>query len=122
VVSSYGIACAEFVHPGVFGAPAGWVGLSWVAVWILIFNIVMPTVPRYAMIAALMSITSVPAMVTISLAVFPSPIVPTGFELFLAFVFPYLLVVVMAYVGVRIVYALGVEVKRARDLGSYRLE
>ncbi len=35
--------------------------------------------------------------------------------------FPYLLVVVMAYVGARVVYALGTEVSRARELGSYRL-
>jgi serine/threonine protein kinase len=37
-------------------------------------------------------------------------------------VFPYLLVVAMAYVGARVVYQLGTEVKRARELGSYRLE
>jgi len=37
-------------------------------------------------------------------------------------VFPYLLVVGMAYVGARVVYNLGTEVKRARELGSYRLE
>jgi serine/threonine-protein kinase len=37
-------------------------------------------------------------------------------------VFPYLLVVGMAYVGFRVVYNLGTEVKRARELGSYRLE
>ena len=36
--------------------------------------------------------------------------------------FPYLLVVGMAYVGARVVYQLGTEVKRARELGSYRLE
>jgi hypothetical protein len=36
-------------------------------------------------------------------------------------VFPYLLVVVMAYVGARVIYALGTEVSRARELGSYRL-
>ena len=36
--------------------------------------------------------------------------------------FPYLLVVGMAYVGARVVYRLGTEVKRARELGSYRLE
>jgi serine/threonine-protein kinase len=32
------------------------------------------------------------------------------------------LVVIMAYVGVRVVYNLGAEVSRARELGSYRLE
>jgi serine/threonine-protein kinase len=37
-------------------------------------------------------------------------------------VFPYILVVGMAYVGARVVYHLGTEVKRARELGSYRLE
>jgi serine/threonine-protein kinase len=37
-------------------------------------------------------------------------------------VFPYLLVVGMAYVGARVVYHLGTEVKRARELGSYSLE
>jgi serine/threonine protein kinase len=42
--------------------------------------------------------------------------------IFLAFGFPYLLVVIMAYVGARVVYALGTEVTRARELGSYRLE
>jgi serine/threonine-protein kinase len=37
-------------------------------------------------------------------------------------VLPYLLVVVMAYVGARVVYTMGREVSRARELGSYRLE
>jgi serine/threonine-protein kinase len=42
-------------------------------------------------------------------------------EFFLGLVFPYLFVVVMAYVGARVVYTLGSEVSRARELGSYRL-
>ena len=41
---------------------------------------------------------------------------------FIALVFPYLLVAGMAYVGARVVYQLGTEVKRARELGSYFLE
>jgi serine/threonine-protein kinase len=41
---------------------------------------------------------------------------------FFGLVFPYLLIVGMAYVGARVVYSLGTEVKRARDLGSYSLE
>jgi serine/threonine protein kinase len=43
-------------------------------------------------------------------------------QFFFGLVFPYLLVVGMAYVGARVVYQLGTEVKRARELGSYRLE
>jgi len=42
--------------------------------------------------------------------------------IFWAFGFPYFLVVIMAYVGARVVYNLGTEVTRARELGSYRLE
>jgi serine/threonine-protein kinase len=42
-------------------------------------------------------------------------------KFFLGLVFPYLLVVVMAYVGARVIYALGKEVTRARALGAYRL-
>jgi hypothetical protein len=122
VVGSYGIAAAEFLQPQGLNVGPPWVGLSWVAVWMLLFNVVVPTVPRYAVIAALLSVTSVPAMVLISISLFPPVSQPNGLMIFLAFVFPYLLVVVMAYVGARVVYNLGTEVRRARELGSYRLE
>jgi eukaryotic-like serine/threonine-protein kinase len=121
VAGSYGIAAAEFLHP-LAGIGQSWVGLSWVAVWMLLFNVVVPTVPRYAVMAALAAITSVPAMVLLSLSMFPLEPRPTGVMIFFAFGFPYLLVVIMAYVGARVVYNLGTEVARARELGSYRLE
>jgi len=120
IVSCYGIATAEFVHPNSLQLGT-WIGLSWVAVWVLIFNVVVPTLPRYAVLAALASVTSVPVMVSVSLSTLPQPIAPTAVMIFFAFVLPYLLVVLMAYVGARIIYALGAEVNRARELGSYRL-
>jgi serine/threonine-protein kinase len=122
VIGSYGIAAAEFLQPAGLEAGAPWVGLSWVAVFMLLFNVVAPTVPRYAVIAALASVTAVPAMVTLSNSLFPPPSPPDGLEIFFRFGFPYLLVVIMAYVGARVVYNLGTEVTRARELGSYRLE
>ena len=122
VVSSYGIAAAEFLQPLGLNNASSWIGLSWVAVWMLLFNVVVPTVPRYAMFAALASVTSVPAMVLISMSVFPPGAPPNVLMIFFAFGFPYLLVVIMAYVGARVVYTLGTEVTRARELGSYRLE
>ncbi|MGH9240910.1 MAG: serine/threonine-protein kinase [Vicinamibacterales bacterium] len=122
VVGSYGIAAAEFLHPLGLTGNESWIGLSWVAVWMLLFNVVVPTVPRVAIIAALMSVTSVPAMVLLSMSMFPMPVWPGGVSIFFAFGFPYVLVVIMAYVGARIVYNLGTEVTRARQLGSYRLE
>jgi serine/threonine-protein kinase len=122
VVSSYGIAAAEFLQPLGLTAATTWVGLSWVGVWILLFNVVVPTVPRYAVVAALLSVTSVPALVLISMSMFPPAFQPSGMMIFIAFGLPYLLVVIMTYVGARVVYALGAEVTRARELGSYRLE
>jgi eukaryotic-like serine/threonine-protein kinase len=122
VVSSYGIAAAEFLDPHGLDVDPGRIGLSWVAVWMLLFNVVVPTVPRYAVIAALVSVTSVPAMVLLSISVFPPVSQPDGWLIFFGFGFPYLLVVIMAYVGARVVYTLGTEVTRARELGSYRLE
>ena len=71
VVSSYGIAAAEFLHPHGTDVGEAWIGLSWVAVWMLLFNVVVPTVPRYVVIAALASVTSVPAMVLLSISMFP---------------------------------------------------
>lgn len=122
IVSSYGIAAAEFVQPRALNIQSSWIGHSWVSVWMLLFNVVVPTVPRYAVIAALASVTSVPAMVLLSISLFPPVSPPNGSMLFWVFGFPYLLVVIMAYVGARVVYALGTEVTRARELGSYRLE
>jgi len=122
IASSYGIAAAEFLQPAGLIVGRTWIGLSWVAAWTIIFNVVVPTPPRYAVLAALASVTSVPAMVLLSFSTFPPPEpVPGALYLFLAFGFPYLLVVIMAYVGARIVYSLGTEVSRARELGSYRL-
>jgi len=122
VITSYGIAAAEFLQPAGLRINHTWAGLSWVAVWMLLFNVVVPTLPRYAVIAALAAVTSVPAMVLLSLSLFPSGERNDGMMLFFMFGFPYLLVVIMAYVGARVVYALGTEVTKARELGSYRLE
>jgi eukaryotic-like serine/threonine-protein kinase len=122
VVGSYGIAAAEFLHPLGLSVGQSWIGLSWVAVWMLLFHVVVPTRPRYAVIAALVSVTAVPAMVVLSLSMFPPETRPTAGMIFFGFGFGYLLVVIMAYVGARVVYGLGTEVTRARELGSYRLE
>jgi plasmid stabilization system protein ParE len=122
VVGSYGIAAAEFLQPGWLNASSPWVGLSWAAVFMLMFNVIVPTRPRYAVIAALASGSSVPAMVVLSISLFPPASRPDNVEIFFRYAFPYLLVVIMAYVGARVIYHLGTEVTRARELGSYRLE
>ena len=121
VVSSYGITAAEFFHAEGLMIHGNWMGLSWVAVWVPIFTIVVPTTPRRALAAATAAASAVPLMVAASLRLFPSGLDVNAADFFFAFVFPYSLVVVMAYVSSRVVFALGTEVRRARELGSYRL-
>jgi serine/threonine-protein kinase len=96
-------------------------GLSWVAVWTMLFMVVAPTTPRRAVLASLASVSAVPVVVGLMFISYPDVARPNGVQFFFWVVFPYLLVVVMAYVGARVVYALGAEVTRARELGSYRL-
>jgi len=121
VASCYGIAAAEFLDPTAIDANVRWFGLSWVAPWTLLFTVAVPTRPWRAVTAALASVSAVPVTIGTMIAAGFTSFHPEPMQFFFCLVFPYLLVVVMAYVGARVVYALGTEVSRARDLGSYRL-
>ena len=122
VVSSYAIAAAEFGDPQLLETHRGFLGLSWVAIWVVLFTVVVPTSPRRAVVAALASVSSVPVLIGLIMASDITSFRVDPGEFFFGLVFPYVLVVCMAYVGARVVYHLGTEVKRARDLGSYSLE
>src|SRR5206468_1147791 len=90
--------------------------------WIVLFTVVVPTPPRRAVLAALASVSSVPVIIGLMIVSGTTSVRLDPAQFFFGLVFPYLLVVGMAYVGARVVYHLGTEVKRARELGSYRLE
>lgn len=122
IASSYAIAAAEFADPMSLEMHRGQVGLSWVAVWVVLFTIVVPTTPRRAVVAALASVSAVPVLIGFLIGSGRTTLTLDPGQFFFGLVFPYLLVVGMAYVGARVVYQLGTEVKRARELGSYRLE
>ena len=122
VVSSYAIAAAEFADPQAIELHRGQLGLSWVAVWVMLFTIVVPTSPRRALVGALVSVSGVAVVIGAVLASGATSVRLHPALFFFGLVFPYLLVVGMAYVGARVVYHLGTEVRRARELGSYRLE
>jgi serine/threonine-protein kinase len=122
IASSYAIAAAEFADPMALEEHRGMLGLSWVAVWVVLFTVVVPTSPRRAVLAALASVSSVPVVIGLVMASGATSVRLHPAMFFFGLVFPYLLVVGMAYVGARVVYQLGTEVKRARELGSYRLE
>ena len=121
IAGGYGIAAAEFTDPLV-DLHGRLQGLSWVAVWTVLFTVVVPTRPRKALLVALATVSSVPVVVGLVMVSGRTMFRPDPGQFFFWCVFPYLLVVAMAYVGSRVVYALGTEVKRARELGSYRLE
>ncbi len=119
VFGSYGIAAAEYHHilaPIMYREGAGDFGLSWVTVWVLLFTIVVPATPRVALLSAAVSLSAVPVMYALGDNV---ALTPVGF--FLRLVLPCLGVLLMAYVGSRVVYGLGAAVSKAREMGSYRL-
>ena len=122
IVSSYAIAAAEFGDPQGLETHSGFLGLSWVAVWVVLFTVVVPTFPRRALLAALASVSAVPVVIGMVIASGATVVGLDATRYFFGLVFPYLLVVGMTYVGARVVYQLGTEVTRARELGSYRLE
>jgi serine/threonine-protein kinase len=122
IASSYTIAAAEFADTTTLETHQGFLGLSWVAVWVVVFTVVVPTSPRRAVVAALVSVSSVAVVIGLLMASGATSLRIDPAPFFFGLVFPYLVVVGMAYVAARVVYHLGTEVSRARELGSYRLE
>ena len=63
VVGSFGIAIAQYADPTRYAEQPPWAGLSWVAVWMLAYTVIVPSPPRKALVAALLSVSSVPIVV-----------------------------------------------------------
>jgi serine/threonine-protein kinase len=82
----------------------------------MLFTVVVPSPPRIALLSAALSLSTVPVSYALGHNL---PLHPMTF--FLILVFPYLVVLMMAYVGSRVVYGLGTAVTEAREMGSYRL-
>jgi serine/threonine-protein kinase len=123
VVSCYGIALAEYLESPMLQTATGheWHGLSWVAAWVPLFTVVIPTRPRKAAVVTLASVSSVPVVIGSLVAAGRTIFRPDAATFFLNIILPYLLITVMAYVGARVVYTLGRAITEARKLGSYEL-
>ena len=115
VVTSFGIAAAEYSEfyapmqrtPGDYQG----VGLSWVAPWVLVYAMVVPTPPRKALLAMIASVSAVPIVLALTIRFGPGAIgVPVGGEFAFAFALQYGLVVLMGFVGARVVYKMGADV------------
>ncbi len=97
-------------------------GISWVAVWIVLFTIVVPTTPWRALLTSVVTGATVPLTIVLSMALGGTPAVDAAF-FFWGFVFPYVVLAPgAAFIGSRAVQQLGREVRRARELGAYVLE
>jgi hypothetical protein len=125
VVISFGIAAAEYSDlsasnqygPGIYGG----VGMSWVAIWVLLYTMVVPTPPRKALLAMIASVSAVPIVLALRIQSGSVEFAPGWIEFTLGMTLQYSLVVLMGWVGARVVYKMGAEVGRAREMGSYRL-
>jgi eukaryotic-like serine/threonine-protein kinase len=125
VVISFAIAAGSYF--GAFeGADADSirfdrVGFTFVGPWMLIFSVLVPAPPREALLALLASATAVPIVYLLQVPTGLAPALSAG-TFVLIFALPYLVLAGTAYLVARIVHRLGVEVRRAYELGSYRLE
>ena len=122
VVGSFGIAFAEFWGINRDTQAVGYFGLSWVAAWVICFTVVVPNRPRRSLLAALLSGAAVPITVALSMQYGGTQLNISANQFAAGLVLPYLIVTGMAYGGARTVYGLGNDVRRAREMGSYRLE
>lgn len=125
VLGSFGIAAASY-----WGIYAGLdhniehlnlLDPGYVAPWIIAYTVLIPNRPGRALFAGLVSASAVPIMWLLTMKFGGTTISLAPGHFFTALVLPYLLVVMMAYVGAQLVYSLGTDVKNARRLGSYEL-
>ncbi len=125
VVAAYGIAAATYwgVYQGLEYEPEHLAifGLSFVAPWIMFFTIVSPNEPRKALLAAIAAGSAVPVTLLLSMQYGGTSIRLTPGLFVSVLLVPYLMIVVTAWVGARVVYKLGTAVTKAREMGSYRL-
>ena len=126
VLACYGIAFAEYwwlppalAKPG--AEPIG-VGLSWVALFVMAYVVTVPSPALRTLIATLCAGTSVPVTIWGASAWWGVALPWSATRVFFEFAFPYVLVALAAGHSARTIYHLGREVRRAREMGSYRLE
>ncbi len=97
------------------------IGVNAVVPWTMFFTVLVPARPREALIALVISNAFVPLLYLQQVHIGAAPALSIG-QFVPIFVVPYAANTVLAYVAARVVHSLGVEVRRAHDLGSYRLD
>jgi tRNA A-37 threonylcarbamoyl transferase component Bud32 len=124
VAGSYGIAIAQYsaiLHTNFPPDILDVLSPSWVAVWFVFYSIAIPTPPRLALGGAIAAATAPPVILTTFLYWAGHSDWIQLPEFFFSNVLPNAICVGLAYTGSRVVYRLGRDVIRARELGSYHL-
>lgn len=96
------------------------VGVSPVAFWMLFFTVLVPAKPRHALIALTLSASAVPITIGLLARFGDAPVLPP-MDFAFVFVLPYVPIIVLSYIAARIIYGLGTDIRRAREMGSYHL-
>ena len=96
------------------------VGLSWVIPWTLFFTVLVQARTRETMVALLLSSMAPAIGYLVEMTAERAPVLSPGM-FFVLFLLPYAIGFWMTYVAMRIVHELGLDVRRAQELGSYRL-
>ena len=95
-------------------------GVVWMCVWIVAFPFVVPSPPRRALAAAFASAAMGPLAIAIMVGTGAYPWPPI--RQLLAMFTPLFICATLASAGGRIIYRLGADLRKAQQLGSYRLE
>jgi serine/threonine-protein kinase len=93
-------------------------GISWVCVWMVIFPLIVPATPGKAFLAALASASVRPLFMLIAVARGGTP---PPFEILALMTIPNYICAGLAVAVAKVIYGWGMEVSRARRMGSYQL-
>jgi serine/threonine-protein kinase len=97
-------------------------GVLWspVAVWVLLYPIIVPNTPRATLIASVIAAATEP-LIAVVYALGGEGELP-GVALFIRYLWPSTLAVFLATMIAKVVFGLGEQLKKARSMGSYHLE
>jgi serine/threonine-protein kinase len=96
------------------------VGLTAVAIWMMFFTVMVPAQPGRALFALVLSALSVPVVYLLEVKAGRAPALGPD-EVWLIFAGPHMFAAGLAYITARAIYRLGRDVKRAQEMGSYKL-
>jgi serine/threonine-protein kinase len=116
VVAAVGIDF--FLAFGKWPAAMQVIGISWVSVWIVFFPLIVPSTTGKTLVAALAAASATPVLYFIGVANGGPPLGSGGI---VAYIVPNYICVGIAVVASRVVYRMGSDISRARQMGSYQL-